>query len=294
MKMSRIKFGWVVPVIGVAQSDYVPIAIAQQAEILPVVAEHFDSLWVYDHFYGFDQRSDPYLECWTTLTWLAAQFPALQVGTLVMGVGYRNPALVAKMGATLHTLSNGRLVLGIGAGWRGEEHEAYGYPFPRAAVRIQQLDEAVQIIRRMWTETAPSFRGEYFEIRDAYCRPLPGPPPPIMIGGSGEQLMLPLIARRADWWNIGSVDGETYRRKRDILHRHAEAAGRDPGEIVHTYMKTDRRLPESFEDAARWLDELRSLVELGVTHFMLDLGHVTSPELIVRFAQEVIAPLNAA
>lgn len=292
--MSQIKFGWVVPVIGVAQSDYIPIAIAQQAEILPVVAEHFDSLWVYDHFYGFDQRSDPYLECWTTLTWLAAQFPTLQVGTLVMGVGYRNPALVAKMGATLHTLSNGRLVLGIGAGWRGEEHEAYGYPFPKAAVRVQQLDEAVQIIRRMWTETAPSFRGEYFEIRGAYCGPLPGPPPPIMMGGSGEQLMLPLIARRADWWNSGFVDLETYRRKRDILHGHAEAAGRDPGEIVHTYMKTDRRLPESFEDAARWLDELRPLVELGVTHFMLDLGHVTSPELIVRFAEEVMAPLNAA
>jgi alkanesulfonate monooxygenase SsuD/methylene tetrahydromethanopterin reductase-like flavin-dependent oxidoreductase (luciferase family) len=292
--MSRIKFGWAAPVIGVADSDYVPIVMTQQAEILPVVAEHFDSVWVFDHFYGFDQRTDPYLECWTTLTWLAARFPKLQVGNLVMGVGYRNPALVAKMGATLHALSHGRLILGIGAGWRGEEYTAYGYPFPKASVRVRQLEEAVQIIRLMWTETAPSFKGQYFEIKEAYCPPQPTPLPPIMIGGSGEQLMLPLIARRADWWNIGFVDVETYRRKRDLLHRHAEAAGRDPAEIVHTFMKEGRPLPTSSVESRGWLDELRPLVELGVTHFMLDFGHVTSTEPIARFAEEVIAPLNAA
>jgi alkanesulfonate monooxygenase SsuD/methylene tetrahydromethanopterin reductase-like flavin-dependent oxidoreductase (luciferase family) len=210
-----------------------------------------------------------------------------------MGVGYRNPALVAKIGASLHALRQGRLVLGIGAGWRGEEYAAYGYPFPQASLRIQQLEEAVHIIRRMWTETAPSFKDKYFEIKQAYCPPLPAPPPPIMIGGGGEQLMLPLIARLADWWNIGFVDVGAYRRKRDILHRHAEAAGRDPGEIVHTYFKTDCSLPTSSADSARWLDELRPLVELGVTHFMLDFGHVTSSEPMARFAEEVIAPLNA-
>jgi alkanesulfonate monooxygenase SsuD/methylene tetrahydromethanopterin reductase-like flavin-dependent oxidoreductase (luciferase family) len=215
------------------------------------------------------------------------------VGTLVMGVGYRNPALVAKMGASLHALSQGRLVLGIGAGWRDEEYAAYSYPFPQASVRTQQLKEAVHIIRRMWTETAPSFKGKYFEIKEAYCPPLPNSPPPLMIGGGGGQLMLPLIARLADWWNIGFVDVETYRRKRDILHRHTEAAGRDPGEIVHTYFKTDCFLPASPADSARWLDELRPLVELGVTHLMLDFGHVTSAEPIARFAAEVIAPLNA-
>jgi alkanesulfonate monooxygenase SsuD/methylene tetrahydromethanopterin reductase-like flavin-dependent oxidoreductase (luciferase family) len=291
--MSRIKFGWAAPVIGVPESEFVPIVMAQQAKILPVVAEHFDSAWVFDHFYGFERRTDPYLECWTTLTWLAARFPSLQVGALVMGVGYRNPALVAKMGATLQVLSHGRLVLGIGAGWRGEEYTAYGYPFPTPAVRIQQLDEAVQIIRRMWTEIAPSFEGEYFELKDAYCPPLPTQPPPIMIGGAGEQLMLPLIARRADWWNTGFMDADTYRRKRDIVHHHAEAAGRDPAGIVHTFMKEGLALPESSEDVARWLDELRPLVALGVTHFMLDFGHVTSTEPILRFVKEVMAPLNA-
>ncbi|UCC87721.1 MAG: TIGR03560 family F420-dependent LLM class oxidoreductase [Anaerolineales bacterium] len=291
--MSRIKFGWAAPVIGVPESEFVPIVMAQQAQILPVVAEHFDSVWVFDHFYGFDRRTDPYLECWTTLTWLAARFPRLQVGTLVMGVGYRNPALLAKMSATLQALSHGRLVLGIGAGWRGEEYAAYGYPFPKAAVRIQQLEEAVQIIRRMWREAAPSFTGKHYEIKKAYCPPQPSPPPPLMIGGQGEQLMLPLIARWADWWNAGFMDAETYRRKRDILHRHAEAAGRDPAQIVHTFMKEGLPLPATSRDSARWLDELRPLAELGVTHFMLDFGHVTSREPVLRFVEEVMAPLNA-
>jgi alkanesulfonate monooxygenase SsuD/methylene tetrahydromethanopterin reductase-like flavin-dependent oxidoreductase (luciferase family) len=119
---------------------------------------------VYDHFYGFAERSDSWLEGWTTLTWLAARFPTVQIGPLVLGVGYRNPALVAKMAATLQVLSGGRLVLGLGAGWREEEYRAYGYPFPKAVDRIRQVEEAVQIMRRMWTEPAPTFKGESFVI----------------------------------------------------------------------------------------------------------------------------------
>jgi alkanesulfonate monooxygenase SsuD/methylene tetrahydromethanopterin reductase-like flavin-dependent oxidoreductase (luciferase family) len=290
--MSRISFGWVAPVIGVPESNFVPIVMTQQEKILPAVAEHFDSVWVFDHFYGFERRTDPYLECWTTLTWLATRFPSLQVGSIVMGVGYRNPALVAKMGATLQTLSDGRLVLGLGAGWRDEEYDAYGYPFPKASVRIEQLEEAVQIIRLMWSETAPSFRGKHFKINEAYCPPQPSPTPPIMIGGSGEQLMLPLVARRADWWNTGFMDARSFQRKRDVLHRHAEAIGRNPMDIVHTFIKADRQLPNTSGDSERWLEELRPLVKLGVTHFMLDLGHVTSSEPVMRFAEEVITPLN--
>jgi alkanesulfonate monooxygenase SsuD/methylene tetrahydromethanopterin reductase-like flavin-dependent oxidoreductase (luciferase family) len=144
----------------------------------------------------------------------------------------------------------------------------------------------------MWTETAPSFKGEYFEIDQAYCPPRPDPLPPLMIGGAGEQLMLPLIARRADWWNIGPTSPEDYRRKRDIVHRHAEAVGRDPTGIVQTMMKMDSRLPQSTADSARWLEELRPLIELGLSYFMLDCGHVTATEPIVRFAEEVIGPLN--
>lgn len=292
--MSRIRFGWAAPVIGTAKGQKVPAFVAQQAQILPVAARHFDSVWVFDHFYGVEDRSDPFLECWTTLTWLAAQFPSLQVGTLVLGVGYRPPALVAKMGATLQTLSSGRLVLGLGAGWRGDEYEAYGYPFPRLEVRVKQLEEAVQVIRRMWTETAPSFEGEHFRLKDAYCPPQPIPPPPIMIGGGSEQLLLPLIARWADWWNIGKIDVETYRRKRDLLHRHAEAIGRDPGEIVQTFMVSGRQLPQSTEGSEHWLEALHPLIASGVTHFMISCGAIASTELITRFAEEVMLPLNTS
>ena len=296
--MANLHFGWLAPVIGVAKSHYVPIVMAQEAEILPVVATHFDSLWVYDHFYGFAEHSDPWLEGWTTLTWLAARFPTVQIGTLVLGVGYRNPALVAKMAATLQVLSGGRLVLGLGAGWREEEYRAYGYPFPRAADRIRQVEEAVQIMRRMWTDPSPTFKGEYFVIEQASCPPLPTPPPPIMIGGEGEQLMLPLIARQADWWNVHLWSMEevasyvpTYQRKRDLVYRLASAAGRDPATIVQTLAINGPRLPRSSDDSARWLDLLRPLITLGVTHVILE-GRTTSLEPIERFAEEVITPLK--
>jgi alkanesulfonate monooxygenase SsuD/methylene tetrahydromethanopterin reductase-like flavin-dependent oxidoreductase (luciferase family) len=143
----------------------------------------------------------------------------------------------------------------------------------------------------MWTETTPSFQGQHFAIHQAYCPPRPDPLPPIMIGGAGERLMLPLVARLADWWNVGAMAPEAYRHKRDIVHRHAEAAGRDPATIVHTIIM-ERRLPQSAADSARWLDELSPLVELGVSCFMLDCGHVTSTEPIARFAEEVMQLLQ--
>ena len=290
--MPEIKFGWVTPALGIAATNYTPLAITQQADILPVVARYFDSIWIYDHFYGFDNPDDPYLESWTTLTWLAARFRGLHVGPIVMGVGYRSPALLAKMAATLQTLSEGRLILGLGAGWRDEEHRAYGYPFPEASARVRQLEEAVQVIHSMWTETAPSFKGEYYEINQAYCPPRPNPRPPILIGGSGEQLMLPLVGRRADWWNVGSLSPAEFQRKWDIVRREAEAAGRDPERIVRTMIKMDYELPHASADSARLLKELRPIVKLGLTYFMFDCGHVTSTSAIVRFAQEVMEPLR--
>jgi alkanesulfonate monooxygenase SsuD/methylene tetrahydromethanopterin reductase-like flavin-dependent oxidoreductase (luciferase family) len=294
---SAIRFGWIPAVSAGARTQNIPIVIGQQAEILPVVAEHFDSLWVYDHFYGLDKPQRPWLECWTTLTWLAARFPTLGVGSVVLGVGYRNPALLAKMAATLQAFSGGRLVLGIGAGWREEEHRAYGYPFPGAQARRDELDEALEIIRRMWTEEAPTFHGTHFQITDAYCPPRPDPVPPIMIGSFGERI-LPLIARRADWWDVWSwsldaIDPESYRAKRDLLDEHARELGRDPATIIRSLSMSGGVLPASAEDSARWVARLRPFVALGVTRFMIDFGFVPAPDPIRRFAAEVIAPLNA-
>src|SRR5438067_13233286 len=109
--MATLQFGWFTPPLGIRESNYVPLAVAQQAEILPVATKYFDSLWVSDHFYAFGSKDNPWLECWTTLTWLAARFPTMKVGPVVLGVGYRNPALLAKMASTLQTLSSGRFIM---------------------------------------------------------------------------------------------------------------------------------------------------------------------------------------
>ena len=120
----ELTFGWVSPVIGLPDSNHEPIVMYQERNILPTAFQHFDCVWLADHFYGFANENDPFLESWTTMTWLAAKFPTVKLCHHVMGQGYRNPALTAKMAATLQTLSGGRFILGIGAGWRGEE-----YPF---------------------------------------------------------------------------------------------------------------------------------------------------------------------
>ncbi len=291
--MAELKFGWLSPVIGPPESGHVPIVIYQIEHILPTAFQYFDSVWLADHFYGFERRTDPFLESWTTMTWLAARFPGVQLCHHVLGLGYRNPALTAKMAATLQTLSGGRFILGIGAGWRKEEYEAYGYDFPKAAVRIRQLEEAIQICRLMWTEEAASFEGKYFTIKDAYAPPLPLPPPPILVGGSGEQLMLPMIGRRADMWNTFMPRRiEDWIRKRDIVWESAKAAGRDP-EAITISVTREAPLPQTSAESAEWLETLQHWASLGVRHFVLDFGHPTSIEPVQRFAEEVIRPMKA-
>ncbi len=291
--MADLKFGWISPVIGPPESGHVPIVIYQAEHILPTALEHFDSVWLADHFYGFERRTDPFLESWTTMTWLAAKFPNVLLCHHVLGLGYRNPALTAKMAATLQTLSGGRFILGIGAGWREEEYAAYGYDFPKGATRIRQLEEAIQICRLMWSETAPSFEGKHFRIASAYAPPLPQPMPPILVGGSGVQLMLPMIGRRADMWNTFMPrDPADWVRKRDIVLKSAEAAGRDPSSIILTATR-EAPLPKTSAESEAWLATLQQWVTLGITHFVLDFGHVTSTEPVLRFAEEVIKPLKA-
>ena len=209
----ELTFGWVSPVIGLPDSDHEPIVMYQERNILPTAFQHFDCVWLADHFYGFADENDPFLESWTTMTWLAAKFPTVQLCHHVMGQGYRNPALTAKMAATLQTLSGGRFILGIGAGWRGEEFERYGYEFPSTATRIRQLEETIKICRLMWTEESPSFEGRYYTIKDAKAPPRPDPMIPIMVGAQGEQLSLPMVGRLADgwntfWWPTRGVGGE--------------------------------------------------------------------------------------
>jgi alkanesulfonate monooxygenase SsuD/methylene tetrahydromethanopterin reductase-like flavin-dependent oxidoreductase (luciferase family) len=287
------KFGWLSPVAAHAGSNFRPIVMYQEEHIFPSVLPHFDSVWIADHFYGFDEeKQEGFLEAWVTLTWLAAKFPGVGLCHHVLGHGYRNPALIAKMASTLQVLSGGRFMLGIGGGWREDEYRAYGYEFPKVSVRLRQLEEVVQICRLMWTEEHPSFEGRYFRIEDAAATPRPEVPPRICIGSSGEAVGLPIVGRRADMWNTFYPRHEAWLHKREIVDRAAAAAGRDPADI-ESCVTLAGDLPETDEAAEQWLARLRRIAELGVSYFVLDFGHPPDPEPALRFAEQVIAPMRS-
>jgi alkanesulfonate monooxygenase SsuD/methylene tetrahydromethanopterin reductase-like flavin-dependent oxidoreductase (luciferase family) len=292
--MSRqVKFGWLSPVIGNRWSDYVPIAQYQDTEILPAALPHFDSLWIADHFYGFDAKTDPFLEAWTTLTWLAARHPTVELCHHVLGHGYRPPALTAKMAATLQVLSGNRFILGIGAGWREAEYESYGYDFPKPSVRFAQLEEVITICRLMWTENEPSFTGKYFAINGASAPPLPTVAPRICVGASGEQIGLPLAGRLADMWN-GSMRGtdDDWIRRLDIVRRSATAAGRDPA-AIEISTTVEHPLPETDAGSAALVELLGHKIGLGVQHLVMDFGHPRSTEPVLRFVEQVMPALRS-
>lgn len=292
MVSSKIRFGWLSPVIGNKWSDHEPIVVYQEQHILPTALEHFDSLWIADHFYGFDAKTDPFMEAWTTLTWLAAKFPKVLLCHHVLGQGYRNPALTAKMAATLQVLSGNRLILGIGAGWREDEYRAYGYDFPRPAVRFAQLEDLVHICRAMWTQDDPTYSGRHYSIDGAAAPPRPTVVPPICIGAYGEQIGLPMVGRLADMWNA-SIQGneERWIAKRDIVRASAEKAGRDPND-VEISLTVERALPTTDAESESFLDDLSRLAGLGVGHFVLDFGHPRSAEPVLRFVEQVMKPLR--
>jgi alkanesulfonate monooxygenase SsuD/methylene tetrahydromethanopterin reductase-like flavin-dependent oxidoreductase (luciferase family) len=289
-----LKFGWLSPVIGNQWSDHQPIVMFQERNILPTALQHFDSLWIADHFYGFDAKTDPFMEAWTTLTWLAAKFPNVLLCHHVLGQGYRNPALTAKMAATLQMLSGNRFILGIGAGWRDDEYKAYGYEFPRPAVRFAELEELIQICRLMWTQDAPTFTGKHFHITEAAAPPKPEIVPPVCIGAYGEQIGLPMVGRLADMWNAstqGNVD--RWLVKRDIVRASAEKSGRNPSDIQIS-LTVEKPLPNTDDESEMLRTQLQVMADHGVEHFVMDFGHPQSTEPVLRFVEQVMQPMKAA
>jgi F420-dependent oxidoreductase-like protein len=199
----------------------------------------FHSLWVYDHLYNYPSPAHPeVLEAFTLMSLLAGWTQTIRIGALVLCDGYRNPALTAKMAATLDVLSGGRLELGYGAGWHAEEYRGYGYRFPSAATRIAMMEEGVTIMKALWTGAPATFTGTHYRIADALCRPVPmqRPHPPITIGGGGERLLLRAVARHADAWNYFPIPLPEYDRKRAVLHAHCAQLGRDPATIDQSLM----------------------------------------------------------
>ena len=289
-----LKFGWLSPVIGNQWSNHQPIVMFQERNILPTALQHFDSLWIADHFYGFDAKTDPFMEAWTTLTWLAAKFPNVLLCHHVLGQGYRNPALTAKMAATLQMLSGNRFILGIGAGWRDDEYKAYGYEFPRPAVRFAELEELIQICRLMWTQDAPTFTGKHFHITEAAAPPKPEIVPPVCIGAYGEQIGLPMVGRLADMWNastLGNVD--RWLVKRDIVRASAEKSGRNPSDIQIS-LTVEKPLPNTDDESEMLRTQLQVMADHGVEHFVMDFGHPQSTEPVLRFVEQVMQPMKAA
>jgi alkanesulfonate monooxygenase SsuD/methylene tetrahydromethanopterin reductase-like flavin-dependent oxidoreductase (luciferase family) len=199
------------------------------AQILAVARAHDLSCWVIDHLqFG----ADPIMECLSFLAFHAGQVPGLRWGTLVLGQRYRNPALTAKMAATLQHLTGGRFILGLGAGDAAAEHHAYGYDFPPARMRVAELDEAARIIKALWRGEPTTFAGEHYRVAEAVSIPAPSPPPTLMIGGAGERRTLRVVAEHADWWNADYYSPDEYAHKLGVLHDHCRAISRDPAAIV--------------------------------------------------------------
>ena len=195
----------------------------------------WDGIYVSDHFMPDGPRSSvPRLEGWTTIAAIAAVVPRVRVGVLVTGNTYRHPAVLANMAATLDRLSGGRHVLGLGAGWQVNEHEAYGIELPPVPERLERLDEACQVVRLLHTNERSDFDGRHYRLVDAPCEPKPlRSPLPLLLGVSGERIGLRIAAARADEWNCWGLPDEIA-AKSAVLDRHCEAIGRDPATIARS------------------------------------------------------------
>ncbi len=231
------------------------------ADMLAVwkAADHIDvyeSGWTFDHFYPiFSESTGPCLEGWTTLTALAAATSRLRLGVLVTGIHYRHPAVLANMAAALDIISDGRLELGIGAGWNEEESGAYGIELGSIKDRLDRFEEACQVLTSLLSQETTDFDGKYYRLKAARNEPKgpQRPHPPICIGGSGEKRTLRITARYAQHWNFVGGPATEFARKRDVLAAHCADVGRDPREIMlsaHLMLGPDRNYAQVIENAA--------------------------------------------
>jgi F420-dependent oxidoreductase-like protein len=275
----------------------------------------YDTAYTYDHFMAVMMDPfDPCLEAWTMLAALAVHTTRLRLGVLVTGNTYRHPAVLAKMASTVDVVSGGRLDFGIGSGWFEPEHAALGIPFRTAAERCAMLDEALAVIRALWTQRQTTFDGRYYRLHGAIAEPKPvqRPHPPILVAASGEKRMLRIVARHADAWS-GFGSPEVCARKIGVLAAHCQAEGRDVAAIeksvllpaalgddpaawaplVQGYAAYQNIAPE---EAERWMlvgrpadvaNRIRQYLDAGVTHFVLTLTPWNF-DVLARFAAEVM------
>ena len=278
-------------------------ALAQSAE-----AAGFDMVTVMDHFYqigNVGSETEPMLEAYSTLAAIAARTSKVKLGTLVTGVTYRNPAILAKTVTTLDVISKGRAVLGLGAAWNETEHRGYGVDFPAIGEREDRLEEALAICKAMFTQERPTFQGRYYRIEAALNSPRRVQPggPRILVGGGGEKRTLLTAARYADITNwFGTFDEAA--AKLAVLDRHCESIGRDPKTILRTVSvpfvpvatEADKSraleaIPEEIRANARPVlieqaaEELRRYVDAGFGGIIFRNTFIRSPEGLARVGE---------
>ena len=257
------------------------------------VAEQSGASWfsVMDHYFQmehFQTAHDPMLEGYTTLGFLAGVTERMKLGTIVTGVTYRHPALLAKIVTTLDVLSGGRAFLGLGAAWYEREHLALGVPYPPISERFERLEEALQIALQMWSDDEGPFEGKHYQLAETISQPrtIQRPHPPIVIGGSGERKTLRMVAQYADATNLIVPDPETAAHKLAVLREHCDTLGRDYDSIEKT-VQGSRMDPVGDPDAFLTLAE--GFAAQGVEHMQFGLPHPDPVGYVHAFA-ETVAP----
>lgn len=288
-----------------------------QTHIQRAERDGFDSFWVMDHFYQLPvhgSEREPFFDAWTILPALAAVTSRIRLGAMVSPVGYRNPALLARMGASLDHISSGRMNFGFGAGGYKPEYEAYGYPFEdKPSLRLAQMKEALELILGLWAHTPFTFHGQFFHVENAILEPKPlqKPHPPILIGGVGPQITLKLIAEMGDACNLWGPPDE-FVKQRETLKRHCDAVGRDEATIEKTTYdlvlcapteaalktKIERLLPKGVEPwmalvgtPSKLVDLVGEYARVGADHLCLDFTG-NDPESYGLFVEEVMGKIS--
>ena len=249
----------------------------------------FESAWVFDHMIPLsDPRDNPNLEGWTLLAGLAEATKRVEIGPMVTGITYRNPAMLLKVATTVDHISNGRVLLGVGAAWFEGEHEMFGFDFPGPGQRVSMLEEALQMFKLLQSQERSTFNGRYYQLKDAIFEPKPvRNPMPLVIGGS-QPRMLGLIARYADWWDNNFSDVEEYKGRLARIEAVCAEIGRDPSEIRRSTTKSDTYLVDNNEDQI--LADLKELRALGMTDFLF---HVPKDMKVLRdFAERTLPALR--
>lgn len=272
-----------------------PEAIAPTLAATARAAEEggVDTFTLMDHYFQMEQLAtsqDPMLEGYTALGFLAGQTSRIKLHLLVTGVTYRHPGLLAKIVTTLDVLSGGRAQLGIGAAWYEREHLGLGVPYPPIAERFQRLEETLQICRQMWSDDEGPYTGAHYQLAETICSPPPiqQPGPPILIGGSGEQKTLKLVARYADACNLFATEVDVVRHKLEVLERHCEAEGRDSAEIEKTIIGGG----DPLADVDAFLTQMDAYAQLGIQKVWVSPAAPDPAAWVADFAAQTVTVLD--